>query len=81
MSLHTSLKPGLAAGIANVHVEGLEVKALNEWLWRQHRIISVAIEHEEFTGLRISPSVFTTIEELDRFCDAMEMALRDGIST
>lgn len=79
--LNTSQKPGLAAGIANFQVEGLDTTALNEWLWNEHRIISVAINHPEFTGLRISPSVFTTMEELDRFCDAIEDAIRNGIAT
>lgn len=77
--LNTSLLPGKAAGIANVGVRGIDTTRLNSWLWQQHRIISVAINHPEFTGLRISPSVFTTLEEIDRFCTAMEQAVRDGI--
>jgi selenocysteine lyase/cysteine desulfurase len=77
--LNTSLTPGFACGIANVHVEGLETKALHDWLWKEHHILQVAIKHEEFDGLRISPSVYTTFEELDRFCEAIEAALRDGL--
>jgi len=77
--LNTSQMPGKAAGIANVHVEGIDTTALNGWLWREHKIITVAINHAEFTGLRISPSVFTTREELDRFCDAVEYAVDHGV--
>jgi selenocysteine lyase/cysteine desulfurase len=77
--LNTSQAPGKAAGIANVGVEGVDSSALNDWLWTEHRIISVAINHAEFTGLRISPSVFTTLEELDRFCGAIEHAVKKGI--
>jgi len=77
--LNTSLKPGFAAGIANVEIRGLETGALRDWLWREHRIFTVAINHDEFTGLRISPSVYTTVEELDRFVDAMTHAARNGI--
>lgn len=77
--LHTSLKPGFAAGIANVEVEGRDTGALRNWLWQEHRIYTVAINHDEFTGLRISPSVYTTTEELDRFVDAMTHAARNGI--
>ena len=65
---------------ANVGVEGIDTSTLNDWLWTEHRIITVAINHAEFTGLRISPSVFTTLEELDRFCDAIEQAVKQGIS-
>ena len=78
--LNTSQKPGFAAGIANVGVRGLDTSELNSWLWREHKIISVAINHDEYTGLRISPSVFTTLEELDRFCDAFEHAVTHGLT-
>jgi selenocysteine lyase/cysteine desulfurase len=73
--LHTSLKPGFACGIATVEIEGVEPGELNELLWEKHRIITTPITHEEFRGLRISPSVYTTLEELDRFVEAMEAAI------
>ena len=44
-------------------------------------ITSVAIQHDEFQGLRVSPSVYTTLEELDRFCDVMRTVIRDGLET
>lgn len=78
--LHTSLKPGFACGIANVQLEGVDSAALRDWLWDEHKILVVAIQHDEFEGLRISPSVYSTLEELDRFVDAMEHALRHGIA-
>ena len=78
--ISTSQMPGKAAGISTVGVDGIDTSALNSWLWREHKIISVAINHAEFSGLRISPSVFTTLEELDRFCDAIEHAIRHGVA-
>ncbi len=79
IKLHTSQKPGFACGIANVQVEGIDTAKLNEWLWDKHRILTVGIKHKEFTGLRVSPSVYTSLEELDRFGDAIEHALKNGI--
>jgi isopenicillin-N epimerase len=35
--------------------------------------------HAEFRGLRISPNVYTTLEEIDRFAEAVEHALRYGV--
>ena len=78
--LNTSLEPGFAAGIANVQITDLDTSELRNWLWREHKIFTVAINHDEFTGLRVSPSVYTTIEELDRFVDAMTHAARHGIA-
>ncbi len=77
--LHTSLAPGFACGIANVEIEGVEPEPLAEWLWEQHRILVVAIKHDEFRGLRVSPSVYTTKSELERFCEAMERVIREGL--
>ena len=77
--LHTSRKPGLACGIANVEIVGLEPNAVRDYLWDRHRIITVSINHDEFRGLRISPSVYTTLSELDRFVDVMSHVARKGI--
>jgi selenocysteine lyase/cysteine desulfurase len=77
---HTSRKPGFAVGIGTVQLDGLDTAELAAWLWEKHRIFVVAIKHAEFEGLRISPSVYSTLEEVDRFCEAVEVALRDGIA-
>jgi len=77
--LHTSLLPGKACGLATVEIQGLEPDRLAGWLWKQHHILVTAIEHEEFRGIRVTPSVYTTPDEVDRFSDAMESALRDGL--
>ncbi len=81
ISLNTSQREGFACGIGNVHADGLDTRALGEWLWSEHRIINVPIMHPECEGLRISPSVYTTLEELDRFSEAMEWALKHGLPT
>ncbi len=77
--LHTSLKSEFSCGIATVQIEGVDTKDLNQHLWERHRIITVGIVHDEFEGLRVSPSVYTSPHELDRFCDAIETVIRDGL--
>ena len=77
--LNTNLDSKFSCGIANVRVEGIETNKLQQWLWKDHQILTVAINHEQFNGLRISPSVYTTMEEIDRFCDAMEHAITNGL--
>ncbi|MHC4493339.1 MAG: aminotransferase class V-fold PLP-dependent enzyme [Planctomycetota bacterium] len=78
--LHTSLRPGFACGIATVGVEGIDPGKLTDWLWKKHRILVTGIKHKDFEGIRVSPSVYTTLEELDRFGDAMEHVIRNGLS-
>jgi isopenicillin-N epimerase len=77
--LNTSLDPRFSCGIGNVRIEGLDTLKLHAWLWEKKKILTVAIKHEDFEGLRITPSTYTTLEELDRFCDAVEWAIRNGI--
>ena len=77
--LHTSLAPGFACCIANVEIEGIDPSDLTDWIWQEHRILVVGIEHDEFRGIRVSPSVYTTHNELDRFCDVMEGVIANGL--
>lgn len=79
--MNTSLKPQFSCGIGNVRIEGLDTAKLQAWLWDKKHILTVAILHEEFNGLRVTPSVYTTLEELDRFGDAIEYAIKNGLPT
>ena len=65
--------------IANIHVEGTNPEAVAKYLFDKQHIFTVAIMHEEFQGLRITPNVYTTLSALDRFCDQMELIARNGL--
>jgi isopenicillin-N epimerase len=80
IKLYTSLEPGVAGNIVMVDVEGVDPMKLWAYLWEKHRIQTGAIVHAEFRGLRIAPSVYTTLPELDRFCTVIENVIRDGLS-
>jgi selenocysteine lyase/cysteine desulfurase len=80
ITLHTSLKPGMSCGIATVEIAGMDPGALAAWLFNKHHIIATPIVHPQFKGLRVTPSVYTTIEELDRFVAAMQTAATKGIA-
>ncbi len=69
--LHTSLAPGFACGIATVEIDGVDSVELADHLWNERRILTVGIKHPEFQGIRVSPSVFTTLEEIERFTEAL----------
>jgi len=77
--LHTSLDPAFSCGIGNIQMEGVDSRALSDWLWDRFRIITVAIKHPEFEGIRVTASVYTTLQELDRFVDAMAEGARNGV--
>ena len=43
-----------------------------EQLWSRWRVFATPIVHAEYEGLRVTPNVYTTLEEIDTFADAME---------
>lgn len=76
---HTSWQPNQSCGIANVEIVGVDPGALSGYLMDKHKIFTTAIMHEEFKGIRITPSVYTTLKELDRFCSVMEAVATKGL--
>ena len=78
--LHTSLKPGFACGIATMEIDGIDPNALAKWLFDKHHIIATPIIHPQFRGLRVAPSVYTTLNELDRFVAAIDRVAVKGLA-
>jgi isopenicillin-N epimerase len=76
---NTSLDPQQMCAIANVQIEGLDSAKIGSHLFSQHRIYTTPIVHEEFQGLRITPNLYTTLKELDRFCEVMTTIARRGL--
>jgi selenocysteine lyase/cysteine desulfurase len=79
VTLHTSLKPQHSCALATLEIDGIDPQQLSDYLWERHRILTTAIMHDEFRGVRITPSVYTTLPELDRFCEVMETVIRSGL--
>jgi isopenicillin-N epimerase len=76
---NTSFDPNQSCAIANVEIVGLDPVAIGTYLFAKHRIFTTPILHEEFKGIRITPNVYTTLGELDRFCNVMEQIARNGL--
>lgn len=53
-------------GLRCLHINGIEPGKVQETLLTKHRIFTVAIVHDEFNGLRLAPSVYTTVAEMER---------------
>ncbi len=77
----SSRLPDQAWGLANVSLEGVDVSKAYDFLWTKYRIITAAIKHAEYQGLRVTPNVYTTLEELDTFSTAIEDLLKNGATT
>jgi isopenicillin-N epimerase len=77
----SSREPNQAWGLANVNLEGINSSKAYEFLWSKYRIITAAINHAEYNGLRVTPNVYTTLEEIDTFSDAIETLLKTPAAT
>lgn len=77
--LHTSLDPRFSCGLANMQVDGIDSEELTGYLWNEHKILVTTIKHKEFEGIRITPSIYTQLDELNRFCDVVEGVIRNGL--
>jgi selenocysteine lyase/cysteine desulfurase len=75
----TPLDDRQSGAIALFQVEGLDNVKLGAWLLTQHRIVNTPIVHAEFKGIRITPNVYTTVEEIDIFADKVLDAVRKGL--
>lgn len=76
----TPLDDRQSCAICLVNIAGVETPKLQQWLWSKHRVMTVAITHPEFHGLRVTPSVYTTLDEVDRFAELMMKAAKYGIA-
>ena len=65
VKLNTSLDSKWACAVGNVAVEGRKPGELDSFLLDKYKIHTVAIEWENIKGVRITPNVYTTTNELD----------------
>jgi len=79
-------EPPEAWGVAAVNIEGIDVRALARFLMDKYRIIAVPLvggappnQVFDYQALRVSPNVYTTLEEIDTFVTAMEDAVKNGV--
>ena len=59
-------------GIGNVGIEGIDPRELADTLFTDYRIFTVGIKRPGVLGLRITPNVYTTLDELDALVSAIK---------
>ncbi len=79
IGFNTSFDDAQSCAIANFKIEGIDPVQIGSYLMAKHKIFTTPIVHDEFTGIRITPNVYTTLWELDRFCEITEKIARGGL--
>jgi len=70
--IHTSLREGESGAIGTVQITGMKTPEVTAKLWERWRIIATPIVHAEYEGARVTPNVYTTLEEIDTFAAALK---------
>jgi selenocysteine lyase/cysteine desulfurase len=65
MNLYTSVKPTQSCAIATIGFEGWEAHDIERTLFEKYKIHTVSMIHEKVNGIRITPNVYTSTQELD----------------
>jgi selenocysteine lyase/cysteine desulfurase len=69
-----------SCGITLVNIDGIEPGKLATYLMDRYGIHVIPIGHKDFQGIRVTPNIYATLEEIDTFGEAMQRAIEKGIS-
>lgn len=65
VKLNTSMKPEWGCAIGHLSLNNKTPQDINAFLFNKYNVHGVVSDHESLHGYRISPSVYTTIKDLD----------------
>ena len=66
MTINTPLGEDQSCAIANFSIEGMKPDDIADALYERYRIFTVAINRESVTGVRVTPHLYTRLEQLDK---------------
>ena len=72
VKIHTSFKPEYSCAICGVTIDGMTPGELDNALFNNYKIHTVGIVWENISCVRITPHVYTRLQELDKFARALE---------
>ena len=69
-----------SCGITLVNIEGVDPGKLGAHLMDKHGILVTPMGHKDFRGLRVTPNIYATLEEIDTFGEIMQRVAEKGLS-
>ena len=73
-----SADPAQSCGIGFLAFNGADAQKIHDNLWSKYSVLTAMVRHEEFTGLRVTPHIYSTLREVDFFADMVEREIRGG---
>jgi len=78
--LLTSYDPAQACALGSLTIAGMSANALTDHLLRKHLVhVRARFVPGEWEGIRVTPNVFTTPDEVDAFSTGIEHAVANGV--
>jgi selenocysteine lyase/cysteine desulfurase len=71
VKIHTSMQDQYSCAIGGVSIDGMKPGELSEKLFSNHKIHTVGIEWENISCVRITPHVYTRIDDLNRLIEGI----------
>lgn len=71
VKIHVSMKPEYSCALGTFSIDGMDVVDIAGQLMRDYQIHTVGIKWENINAVRVTPHVYTTTKDLDRFIDAV----------
>lgn len=76
--LLTSLKPKYSCAICSINIDGIEPLDFDAQLFNKYKIHTVGIVWENISCVRITPHVYTTLDDLDKLVNAITEIARSN---
>jgi isopenicillin-N epimerase len=78
VKIFTPFDPAQSCGLANFGVTGMDNGRIGSVLWDKYRILVTPIIRDDYKGIRITPNVYTTLDEIDTFTQIVEDIAKKG---
>jgi selenocysteine lyase/cysteine desulfurase len=72
VKLHTSLNPKYSCAICGVSIDGMKPGEVDSALFEKYKIHTVGIVWENISCVRVTPHVYTSVNDLDKLVKAIE---------
>ena len=72
VELKTNLQPELSGGVVKFRIKSMPTKRAYDLLWEKHRLAIAMTPAGDAEGLRFSPQIYNSMEEVDRAVAAVK---------
>ncbi len=76
----TSFNPSQSCGLGTFVVEKMDMPKLSQVLFERHKIYTIPVTIPEgMVGIRVTPSIYTSLDELSRFIECTAHYIKHGL--